>query len=143
MADFADHYDTCVLPTRAYSPKDKDLVESAVKTLYTREHAPLNNRIFHSLPELNIAILELVEKHNATLMHGRDYSRRHTFDTVERQQLKSLPNIVFEIKKYQNATVHPNCHVLLSEDKHQYSVPYQYLGKKVSLNYNNKTVEIY
>ena len=143
MADFADHYDTCVLPTRAYSPKDKALVESAVKTLYTRVHAPLNNRIFHSLPELNKAILELVEKHNSMLLQGRDYSRRHTFDTLEKPELKPLPNSAFEIKKYQQATVHPNCHVLLSEDKHQYSVPYQYLGKKVSLNYNNKTVEIY
>lgn len=143
MADFADHYNTCVLPTRAYSPKDKALVESAVKILYTRVYAPLDGRIFHSLIELNKAILELVEKHNSMLMQGRDYSRRHTFDTLEKPELKPLPNTAFEIKKYQQATVHPNCHVLLSEDKHQYSVPYQYLGKKVNLNYNNKTVEIY
>ncbi len=143
MAAFADHYDTCVLPTRAHSPKDKALVESAVKILYTRVHAPLNNHVFHSLTELNKAILELVDKHNSMLMQGRDYSRRHTFDSVEKQELKPLPNTAFEIKKYQQAIVHPNCHVLLSEDKHQYSVPYQYLGKKVSLNYNNKTVEIF
>lgn len=36
MADFAEHYNTVVLPTRAYKPKDKAMVEGAVKILYTR-----------------------------------------------------------------------------------------------------------
>ncbi|WP_460942837.1 Mu transposase domain-containing protein [Spirosoma daeguense] len=36
-----------------------------------------------------------------------------------------------------------NCHVLLSEDKHYYSVPYRYAGKRVRLIYTQSTVEIY
>ena len=36
-----------------------------------------------------------------------------------------------------------NGHVLLSADKNYYSVPYQYLRKKVKLLYSKTTVEIY
>lgn len=119
------------------------MVESAVKLLYTRVYAPLYDRVFYSLSDLNLAIAPLVDKHNKMLLQGRDYSRRHTFENLEKQTLKPLPESVFEIKKYQQAKVHPNCHVLLTEDKHNYSVPYQYVGKPVCLNYNNDTVEIY
>lgn len=34
-------------------------------------------------------------------------------------------------------------HILLSEDKHYYSVPYRYMGKQVEAQYNDSTVEIY
>jgi hypothetical protein len=44
-------------------------------------------------------------------------------------------NEPFEISKYQQAKVHPNCHVVLSEDKHHYSVPYPYVGKKIDIKY--------
>jgi len=64
MADFAQHYDTVVLPTRAYSPKDKALVEGAVKILYTRVYAKLADKLFYSIHDLNVAIAELVKVHN-------------------------------------------------------------------------------
>lgn len=36
-----------------------------------------------------------------------------------------------------------NCHVYLSLDKHYYSVPYKYIGKKVRVIYTKSHVEIY
>ncbi|MBK9284770.1 MAG: IS21 family transposase [Sphingobacteriaceae bacterium] len=36
FADFAQHYNTAILPARAYRPRDKALVENAVRILYTR-----------------------------------------------------------------------------------------------------------
>ena len=36
-----------------------------------------------------------------------------------------------------------NGHVLLSKDKHYYSVPYQYIRKKVKIMYTSDKVEIY
>ena len=41
--DFADHYETTILPSRAYRPRDKTLVEGAIKIMYTRIYAPLNS----------------------------------------------------------------------------------------------------
>jgi transposase len=143
MADFAQHYDTVVLPTRAYSPKDKALVEGAVKILYTRVYAQLANKTFYSIHELNAAITELVERHNNMAYQNKIGSRKQQFETLEKEKLKALPNQAFELSKYQIAKVHPNCHVVLSEDKHHYSVPYQYVGKKVSIKYSNQQVLIY
>ena len=61
----------------------------------------------------------------------------------ERHELQPLPLERFEIKYQSLATVMQNGHVQLSQDKNYYSVPYQYLKKKVKLLYTNSTVEIY
>ncbi len=36
-----------------------------------------------------------------------------------------------------------NGHACLGEDKHYYSVPYQYIGKKIKILYSQNTVEIF
>jgi transposase len=53
-----------VLPARVAKPQDKPLVERLVSILYSRIYAPLRNRTFYSLNELNTAIAELLEEHN-------------------------------------------------------------------------------
>ncbi len=57
--------------------------------------------------------------------------------------MNPLPQERFEIKYQSFATVMQNGHVSLSSDKNFYSVPYQYLRKKVKLLYTKSTVEIY
>ena len=143
MSDFADHYDTAVLPTRARKPKDKALVESAINILYTRVYAPLHDRVFYTLQELNDAITELLRKHNQQNFQGKTISRIQQFDTLERNELRPLPACAFEQKTYVQAKVHPNCHVMLGKDKHHYSVPYQYIGQKVEIGYTSQTVEVF
>ena len=54
-----------------------------------------------------------------------------------------LPPLRYELKKYLYATVAKNGHVALSADKHYYSVPYRFIGKKVKLVYSRHSVEIY
>lgn len=63
FADFADHYGTAILPARAYHPKDKALVEGAVKIIYARIYEPLRKTIYHSLSELNTSVREVLEVH--------------------------------------------------------------------------------
>jgi transposase len=41
------------MPARPRRPKDKPLVESAVRDVYRHVFAPLRNRTFYSLEELN------------------------------------------------------------------------------------------
>ena len=53
FADLAEHYGTTILPARAYKPRDKSLVEGAVKILYRRIYAHLKETPFYSLAELN------------------------------------------------------------------------------------------
>jgi len=141
--NFGLHYSTTILPTRSYKPKDKALVEGAVKIAYRRIYSILDNKVFHTLEELNKAIKEIVELHNNTRLTGRPYSRRELFEEIERPALHPLPSLPFEFKRQQYATVSVNGHVCLKEDKHYYSVPYQYIGKKVKLMYTSSNVEIF
>ncbi len=143
FADFAEYYGATVLPTRAYRPRDKALVEGAVKIIYTAVYARLRNETFHSLEELNEAIGILLEEHNKRKMKGRSYSRRQMFEEVERSQLRPLPSHRYELKEQSWATVNHNGHVVLQKDKHYYSVPYQYIRKKVKLMYSASKVEVY
>lgn len=143
MANFAEHYNTVILPTRAYKPKDKALVENAVNILYSRIYAHIDTQAYHSLQQLNAAIAALVEKHNQSLYQKKEGSRRLLFENQEKHLLKPLPATRFEPKSYQEAKVQPNCHVYLSEDKHYYSVPYTYVSRKVTLIYNKDTVEVF
>jgi len=143
FAAFAEHYSITVLPTRAYKPRDKSLVEGAVKIIYTRIYAKLRSRVFHTLEALNKAIWELLEEHNNTLLKGRPYSRRMQFEEIERPTLHPLPPIRYEHKKQLYVTVMKNSHVCLGPDKHYYSVPYQNIGKKVKLLYTSTHIEVY
>jgi transposase len=143
MADFADHYETTVLPTRAYKPKDKALVEGAVNILYTRVYSHIDKKVYHTLRELNADIKMLVEKHNQMQYQKKEGTRRKQFELLEKEVLKPLPPTKFELKSYQTAKVQANCHVYLSEDKHYYSVPYNYVGNKISISYNTEVVEVY
>jgi transposase len=141
--DFASHYSTTILPARAYKPKDKALVEGAVKIAYRRVYSVLDEQVFHTLEDLNVAIKEIVELHNNTKLTGGPDSRRELFEEVERHTLNLLPVIPYEFKHQQYATIAINGYVCLKEDKHYYSVPYHYIGKKVKLLYTSDKVEIF
>jgi transposase len=143
FADFADHYSITVLPTRAYKPRDKSLVEGVVKIIYTRIYAKIRDEIYHSLAELNAAIQIVLEEHNNLLLKGRQYSRRQQFEEIERPVLNALAPLKYEFKQQHFATVMKNGHVCLGPDKHYYSVPYRYIGKKVKLLYSVHRVEVY
>jgi len=141
--DFAEYYGTTILPARAYKPRDKSLVEGAVKILYTRVYSTLRDKIFFSLKEVNIAIREALEAHNSAKLSGRPYSRQCLFTEVEKQTLSPLPIKRYELKQQSFATVMLNGHVYLGHDKHYYSVPYQFIRKKVKLLYSAGQVEVY
>jgi len=141
--NFASHFNTTILPARVYKPKDKALVEGAVKIAYRRIYVVLDKQIFHSLESLNTAIALMVEIHNNANLTGRHYSRRALFEDIEQQALQPLPVLQYEFKHQQVSTVSVNGHICLKEDTHYYSVPYQFIGKKVKLLYSITQVEIF
>lgn len=142
-ADFARHYNTVILPARPNSPRDKALAENTVKNVYIRIYAPLRNRKFYSLEELNEAIWELLEVYNNTNFQRLKTSRKQLFDDTEKPFLKPLPDQRYERKGFEYRKVQFNYHVELVEDRHYYSVPWRNKGKRVTLIYTATTVEIY
>lgn len=143
FADFGRHYNTHVLATRSRKPRDKALVEKTVSIIYSRIYARLRDRTFYSLSELNNAIRDLLEEHNRVNFKGRDYSRMDLFLSVEKETLNPLPAQGYEIRHYAFVKVQKHSHIHLSEDKHYYSVPYRYIGKKVKVVYTGRKVDIY
>lgn len=141
--DLSRHYNTVILPTRPGKPKDKALVENAVRIVYQRIFAKLRNHTFFSIEELNQAIREELEALNNAPFQRKDTSRRQLFNEIEKTELQSLPKERYEIRRYQVSKVEFHHHIYLREDKHYYSVPYQYTGQKVKTLYTGRMVEIF
>jgi transposase len=137
------HYDTTLTATRVRSPRDKASVESMVNTVYNRVYAMLRNKVFHSIDQLNEAVREQIEIFNQRLFQGRDYSRYDKFLQHEKSLLRPLPATVFVPKYKVSSKVQRNYHITLGEDRHHYSVPYQYIGRQVEVVYDTDTVEVY
>ena len=141
--DFARHYQTTILPARPASPKDKALVEGAVRIVYAWIFAPLRNCVFHSLEELNGAIRPLLDSYNDNPMQKIKLSRNDLFNQSEKDALKPLPNEKYVIRHYKSLKAQFNYHLYLSEDDHYYSLPYRYRGKQITALYTDKVIELF
>ncbi len=142
-ADFARHYQTAILPARPRHPKDKALVEGAVRIVYTRIYAAIRNRMFHSIAELNDAIGKELDSYNNVRMQRLNTSRKQLFDDIEKNRLNALPTQRYEIRTFKSLKAQFNYHIYLSEDKHHYSVPYRYRGKQLTVIFTDSIVEIF
>jgi transposase len=141
--DFVFYYKMAAMPAGPYKPRHKALVEGAVKIIYSAIFSRIREKTYYSLEELNKAIWELLEEHNNRLLKGRQYSRRQQFEEIERQELQPLPENRYQTKHKRTVTVMKNNYICLSEDKHYYSVPYRFIGKKVTLLYSQEEVEVF
>jgi len=135
------HYDTSVLPTRPRKPKDKALVENAVLNVQRWILAALRNHTFFDLTQANEAIAEKLTDYNNRKMQLVDTTRQELFLQLDKPVLKPLPASRYEYADWSQPRVHIDYHVLV--DKHNYSVPYQYIGEKVSASRTSSMVEMF
>jgi len=140
-ADWAQHYGCAVVPARAFKPRDKAKVEAAVQGVERWVMAPLRNRTFFSLAELNRALREQLEAYNNRPFQKLEGSRASLFDELDRPALRPLPPTRYEFAEWKQPTVHIDYHVEV--DKHRYSVPYQLVHKKVDVRSTQSTVEVF
>jgi transposase len=139
--ELANYYGVVVLPARSRKPQDKAKVETAVKLVQQRILAPLRNRKFHSLSELNQAIMPLLNEFNQRKMKSYGYSRQELFESIDLPALGKLPSAPYELCIWKKAKVHPDYHIDI--DRCYYSVPYKYRGKEVDICIKEKLIEIY
>ncbi len=139
----AAHYGIHLQATRTAKPKDKASVENMVSTVYTRIYAPLRNEVYHSLAELNTGILQQLDRHNNLPYQKKEGTRKSIFERYALPAMQDLPSELFELKKITTAKAQRNYHVYLGEEKNYYSVPFRYVGKKTTIIYTRKIVEIY
>jgi transposase len=143
FAAFAEHYHTFGFPARTYKPKDKALVEGAVKIIYTTIFSKIDQKVYHQLADINQDILLYLKIHNDAKLTGETYSRMQQFIELEKQILQPLNPYPFELMTVQLSTVNKYGHVLLSVDKRYYSVPFKLIGLRLKIKYTTSKVEVY
>jgi len=136
----AEHYGAVVLPARVRAPKDKPRVEGTIGIIETWIMAALRNGQFFSLPELNEAIRLKLDEFNTKPFQKLEGSRQTKF-LEEKSFLLPLPRHPFELSTWKVATAQKDYHVACQGQ--YYSVPHEYIGKKVDVRITKNIVEIF
>lgn len=138
----ADYYNTIILPARVRKPKDKPLVENAVYNAAERNLiGKMHDKRFRSFEELSKFVKDVLEKFNQAEFSKKEGSRKSVFLEEDKPTLKSLPKTPYELVTIKFAVVNNNYHI--EYKGFYYSVPYQYVSKKVELRITSKIVRIY
>ena len=139
--EMAEHYNTAIIPARVRAPKDKPNAEGTVGNISTWIIAALRDEQFFSLAELNQAIRYKLDEFNKRLFQKKEGSRLDLFRDEELPLLAYLPATSFELADWKQATVQFNYHI--SIDGMLYSVPYEYIRRKVDARVTDTTIEIF
>ncbi|MEI7672197.1 MAG: IS21 family transposase [Deltaproteobacteria bacterium] len=138
LRDFARHYGTCIMPTRAYTPRHKGKVERQVD--YVQENA-LKSRTFRSLAEQN----EFLRTWEAGIadqrIHGTVRRQVGKLFSEERGHLRPLPPDLFPSFTEGLRKVHRDGHVEVA--KAYYSVPPEHVQREVWVRYDGRIVTIF
>jgi hypothetical protein len=137
----AEHYGTAIIPARVRAPKDKPNAEGSVNVISTWITAALRNEQFFSVVELNRAIHEKLEEFSHRPFQKKEGSRFEIFRNEELPLLAPLPASPYELAEWKQATVQFNYHI--SCNGMLYSVPYEYIKRKVDVRITDKTIEIF
>jgi transposase len=136
------HYNTVILPTRPRKPKDKGKVEGGVLIFERWGMAPLRDRIFHSLAEINVALRERLDAINARTMRVYNASRQARFDEIDRPHLKPLPDVAFAYGDWLTGVrVRNDYHVEIQG--HFYSVPNRLMREQVNVRVSAGVIECF
>jgi transposase len=139
--DFAVHCGTAVVPARVAKPRDKAPAETAVQIVERDVLAPLRDRDFIGLAELNRAIAERLHLVNHRPLRHVEQSRHQLLETIDRPALLPLPEQPFELADWKPAKVAIDYHVEF--DHHFYSVPHPLIGQPVDIRATATVVEVF
>lgn len=139
--ELAEYYQFAVLPARVKKPKDKAAGENGVQNAERWIIAPLRNRQFFSMYDVNLAVKEKLEQLNNKVMQSVGRSRRQEFEEIDRPALRPLPEKPYVYAERKTATVNIDYHVEF--DEHRYSVPYILIHQEVDIHATEWMVEIF
>jgi transposase len=141
-AEWAEHYQTVVIPARPAKPRDKAKVEVAVQVAERWILARLRHQVFFSLAALNARIRELLTDLNARPMKGYGgRARRDLFEQFDRPALQPLPAERFVYAEWLQARVNIDYHIEVQ--RHYYSVPHALIHETVDVRLSATTVDVF
>ncbi len=138
--EMAEHYNTFIMPARIKKARDKPNTEGAVGKFANTLLGKVRNQTFFALEEFNEALRKELESYNSHQFQKKLGSRATLF-AEEIDLLSPLPKTRYELAAWKTATVQPNYHVAVH--RMYYSVPFQYISKKLQVKTTTTLVEIY
>ena len=139
--EMAEHYNCAIVPARVRAPKDKPNVEGSVGVISTWIVAALRDEQFFSLAELNAAIRRKLYEFSRKPFQKKDGTRYDIYMEEEFPVLMTLPQTRYELAEWKQATVQFNYHI--SVDSMFYSVPHEYIKRKVDVRVTAATIEVF
>ena len=139
--ELARHYGVAIVPARVRRPKDKALVEGAVKILMRFFKWTYRRHTFLSIQEINIALKIVIDKINMKKHTRFKCSRIDRFHQYEQRLLQALPLEPWEYANWKLCILHPDCTVAI--DRNYYSAPLQLRGKELRVKVTASKIEIF
>lgn len=139
VVSFCEHYGTVILPTKPAMPRHKGKIEAGIK--YVQANG-LAGKQFVSLGAQNMHLAHWEETVADTRIHGttRQQVRAH-FLTVEKPKLLPLPASLFPVFSEAPRKIHRDGYAEV--DKAYYSVPPEYVRRKVWARWDAKMVRLF
>lgn len=137
-----EYYSVAIMPTGVKKPRHKASVEGSVGFTATAVVARLRNEKFASLAALNAGIRHALDDFNDKPFQKRQGSRSIVFDVEERQHLRPLPRVPYEVCEWSYGhKVGKNSHIWFNNG--QYSVPCRFVDRKVDVKFSEHMVFVY
>jgi transposase len=139
VVSFCEHYGTVILPTKPAMPRHKGKIEAGIKYVQTNG---LAGKQFASLGAQNVHLARWEETVADTRIHGptRQQVRTH-FLSVEKPKLLPLPAGLFPVCREAPRKIHRDGYAEV--DKAYYSVPPEYVRRKVWARWDAKMVRLF
>ena len=135
----AQHYGFLIRPTRPRTPEHKGKVENGVHYVQRNFMA---GRTFESMEAANRHLRRWIIEIAGVRQHGTTREAPLArFHQHEKQALLPLPKHPFVLNEIRMAKVHQDCHIQVNGS--YYSVPYRYVGHKVTVHLGEKLLEVY
>lgn len=141
-AEMAEYYECFINPARVATPKDKPIVERDVQTIREqfKKLKALNEHI--RIDEVNREIKDWLINQYGQTAHGTTRLKPYEeFINMEKEEMLPLPVTPFEPALWKEASVHPDHFIQVN--KKSYSIPHQYVGKKVWAKVTSKMVYVF
>ena len=140
--EMAEYYECFINPARVATPKDKPIVERDVQTVREqfKKFKAINENL--SITEANKQITDWAINKYGQREHGTTREKPYEqFVSIEKEKMLPLPAAPFEAAIWKEASVHPDHYIQVG--KKAYSVPHQYVGKRVWVKQTSKLVYVY
>ena len=140
FAEYAQARGFFVDPARVRHPQDKARVENQVP--YVRERWFAGESFSDDLAILRESAKRWCVDVAGTRIHGTTRRvPREVFEAEERAHLGPAPTLPFDVPRWTRAKVHPDHHIQVAYSL--YSVPTRYIGQRMRVRVDQKTVRIY